>query len=101
MNSGALDKARLRKTELQAAGLLTRASPTDKARADPYSLRKAITAFCYECMGGDGEPGARQHVRNCTSPKCPLYAVRPWQKDDNTGDSQDSGAGCDISNRAF
>ena len=60
-------------------GLLKRLSPVEKAQADPRSLRKAINAFCYECMGGDGEPGARDHVRNCTAPKCPLYPVRPWQ----------------------
>lgn len=78
-----LDKARLKKDELKAAGLLVRTSPTDKSRADPTSLRKAITAFCYECMGGDGEAGVRGHVRNCTSPKCSLFAVRPWQRDED------------------
>ena len=77
-----LDKARLKKNELKTLGLLKRANPTQKAAADPRSLRKAITAFCYECAGGDGEPGARSNVRNCTAPHCPLYRVRPWQKGD-------------------
>lgn len=79
----ALDKARAKKTELKAAGLLVRQSPIERAKADPFSLRKAITAFCYHCMGGDGEPGARKHVRECTFRNCPLYPVRPWQKDED------------------
>ena len=86
MNSTALDKARARKAELQSAGELVRLSPLDRAKADPLSLRKAITAFCYRCMGGDGEPGVRDHVRNCTAPSCPLFKVRPWQ------DSEDDAA---------
>jgi hypothetical protein len=79
----ALDKARARKDELKARGELVRLSPLERSQADPLSLRKAITAFCHCCMGGDGEPGARGHVRNCTSRKCPLYAVRPWQREDD------------------
>lgn len=81
MNS-ALDKARARKAELKASGELRVLSPIDRAKADPLSLRKAITAFCYRCMGGDGEPGVRESVRNCTAPNCPLYKVRPWQRGD-------------------
>ena len=82
MNSSPLDKARLKKTELEAAGLLRRLSPVEKARADPRSLRKAVTAFCYECVGGDDEPGARKEVTNCTAKGCHLYPIRPWQQND-------------------
>jgi hypothetical protein len=43
------------------------------------SLRKAIDAKCRECIydphSGDGT--WRQQVEGCTSPKCPLFAVRP------------------------
>lgn len=43
------------------------------------SLRKAINAFCKECIydqhGGTGT--WRQQVEACTSYKCPLWDVRP------------------------
>lgn len=49
-------------------------NPIDKARQNPLSLRKAVTAKCYECMGFE-----KMAVRDCTSPGCPLFNVRPWQ----------------------
>lgn len=73
-------KAREAREARKAAGLGATAGPLEKARAEPKSMRKAITAFCYECMGGDGEPGARGFVRDCTAPQCALYPLRPWQK---------------------
>jgi len=82
MNQGNLVRANAQKSRLKSLGLLKVTSPTQRAFADPKSLRKAITAFCFECMGGDGEPGARKHVRGCTSPNCPLFRVRPWQQAD-------------------
>jgi hypothetical protein len=38
------------------------------------SLRAAINSFCLECCMWE-----RGEVRRCTSPACPLYAVRPYQ----------------------
>ncbi len=75
-----LDKARAKKKELKSSGMLKVVSPTQRALAAPKSLRKAVTAFCFECVGGDGEPGARNQVRNCTAHRCPLFGVRPWQR---------------------
>lgn len=80
MNHDKLARANDQKNRLKSLGLLKPTSPLNKALADPKSLRKAVTAFCYECVGGDGEPGARIHVRNCTTRNCPLFRVRPWQK---------------------
>lgn len=80
MNQSKLARANAQKNALKSLGMLQVSSPTQKAHAAPKSLRKAVTAFCYECVGGDGEPGARNHVRNCTAPNCALFAVRPWQK---------------------
>lgn len=71
--------ANAQKMRLKSLGLLRVTSPTQKAQEDPKSYKKAVVAFCYECMGGDGEPKARDHVRNCTAPKCPLFLVRPWK----------------------
>jgi len=42
------------------------------------SLRKAINDKCKECIYDPEDRGNwRQQVQGCTSPKCPLFAVRP------------------------
>ena len=43
------------------------------------SLRKSINAMCRECIYDSNGGGGtwRQQVEACTSPKCPLFAVRP------------------------
>lgn len=79
MNQPSLNRANAQLNRLKSLGMLKKASPLAKAQADPKSLRKAVNLFCYECMGGDGEPNAKGHVRNCTSLKCPLFNHRPWQ----------------------
>jgi hypothetical protein len=56
-----------------------RLDPIQKAAANPKSLRLAITAKCWECMGGGLDPGTREAIRSCTSPACPLYPLRPFQ----------------------
>ena len=54
---------------------LTRMNPIQRSQANPRSLRLAINAKCYECLGC--LPSWRREVENCTSPKCPLFAQRP------------------------
>lgn len=49
-------------------------TPIEKLQDNPTSLRKAITAFCWLCVGE-----SRKEVTNCTTKNCPLYKVRPWQ----------------------
>ena len=61
-------------------GLPARKNPIERAKENPESLRKAITAKCYECVGMEGDPGFRETIRTCTGYKCPLYPVRPYQK---------------------
>jgi hypothetical protein len=39
------------------------------------SRKWAIVAFCQECVGYD-----RDQLKNCSSPTCPLYKWRPYQK---------------------
>ena len=75
-----LEKARIRLREKREAGVTARLSPTDKAQLKPNSLRLAVTAKCVECMGGASVPNFRKDIRECTSPTCPLYAVRPYQR---------------------
>ena len=45
------------------------------------SLRATIDAKCKECIYDPHEMGAwRMQVEACTSPDCPLYAVRPLSR---------------------
>ena len=56
-------------------------NPVDAAKANPGSMKAAIKAFCWTCVGQDADPGAKFRVRDCdVGPKCPLYDHRPWQK---------------------
>ena len=68
-----------------------RLNPIEKAKANPKSLRAAVTAKCFECMGGGEDTGTRKLIRACTShASCPLYPVRPYQaKEKDDGDSND------------
>ena len=48
------------------------------------SLRKAVNAKCKECIYDPYQPGAwKQQVQACTSPKCPLFPVRPISSSKN------------------
>jgi hypothetical protein len=50
-----------------------------REQGNPNSLRLAITAKCFECLGGQDAKNIRQEIRECTSTTCPLYPVRPYQ----------------------
>ena len=54
-----------------------RLNPMQKLEKNPTSLRLAVNAQCWSCMGGTKE--SVEDIRNCTSPKCPLYAVRTYK----------------------
>jgi hypothetical protein len=75
-----LEKARQKTRELRAAGVILRKNPLEKAAAKPTSLRLAITAKCYDCVGQDADPGWHGRIRDCLCPKCPLHPVRPYQQ---------------------
>ena len=83
-NVNALEEGRKlaneRMKERIAQGLPARKTPIERANEQPDSLRRAITAKCYECVGMDDDPDWRRSVRECTSYKCPLYPVRPYQQ---------------------
>ena len=53
-------------------------SPLEKAALRPDSLRLAINAKCYDCIGQDADPDWRGSIRNCVCNDCPLYSVRPY-----------------------
>lgn len=61
-------------------GLSAFRTPIERANDKPDSLRCAITAKCYECVGMGTDGNYRDIIRTCTSYSCPLYKLRPYQK---------------------
>jgi len=53
--------------------------PMEKLRQNPKSLRAAINAKCWDCVGMDSDPAPRWRIGNCEMRDCGLYAVRPYQ----------------------
>lgn len=54
--------------------------PVSVHLADPKSLRKAINAHCWDCVGGKADSqNPRRLVRECEIVHCNLHPVRPWQ----------------------
>ena len=71
----AIEKAQAAVRAMRDAGIVPeRLTPIEKAKRNPKSLRLAVTAFCWSCVGGN-----RNDVRSCTATECPLYALRPYQ----------------------
>ena len=84
-----LQKAHAALAERREAGLVApRLDPIAKAKANPKSLRLAITAKCFECMGGGEDTGTRKLIRACTSSNCPLHPLRPYQAKDKENDHE-------------
>ena len=76
--------AQKKRKEMAEAGISVKEkNPIEHLLLDPLSLRKSITAFCYNCMGGtEKEPpdaNWRKEIKHCTSVGCPLMEVRPYQ----------------------
>lgn len=76
-----LENAQVKLKEMRDAGWSPiHLDPVQQANASPNSLKKAIKAYCWVCVGADADPGAKQRVRDCSvGPKCPLFPHRPWQ----------------------
>ena len=75
-------KAALARANVKArkdAGLPGYKDPIEKHVEDPHSLRKAVNAKCYDCMGRDSDPGVIDRIRTCDVVKCTLNSVRPYQ----------------------
>lgn len=75
-----LELAREAKAAKRESGELKVLNPIEKAADNPKSLRLAVNAFCWDCVGGDADPGPKQRVRDCAVQGCPLWSHRPWQK---------------------
>ena len=52
---------------------VVRLNPIQKAKENPTSLRLAINAMCYSCLGC----GTAQEIRDYSCFNCPLHPVRP------------------------
>jgi hypothetical protein len=79
MNIEGLQKAHDARERMRAEGRpIEVLSPLERARRKPTSFRLAINAKCFDCAGG-----SRNEVRRCPAVRCPLHALRPWQRDDH------------------
>lgn len=76
-----MQKGQEKMRELRASGWKPVVlNPVERAKANPNSLKAAIKAACWVCVGTDADPGAKFRVRDCAvGEKCPLYPHRPWQ----------------------
>ena len=76
-----LEKAQQVLRERREAGIkIEIKNPIEKAASRPDSLRLAINAKCYDCIGQDADPDWRGSIRNCVCTDCSLFPVRPYQK---------------------
>jgi hypothetical protein len=84
-----LEKAHAAMAARRAAGIkLVQLNPLEKAAKNPTSLRLAINAKCWDCQGGDCDPGIRQRIGACSVTKCPLHPVRPYQRADESEEQE-------------
>lgn len=80
-----LQKAHAARAAKIAAGEpIERLNPAEKAQRNPTSLRLAINAKCFDCVGGENADGGfRRCIRECpSSARCSLHALRPYQHSD-------------------
>lgn len=57
------------------------ATPLEILARNPRSLRAAINAKCWDCVGQDADPAPRRRIGECGCTSCPLHAVRPYQRE--------------------
>jgi hypothetical protein len=76
-----LQLAQKKQREMREAGIAPeRFDPIEKARRNPNSLRAAINAKCWDCVGAGFDPNPRRLIRECPCGKyCGLYPVRPYK----------------------
>lgn len=58
------------------------ASPGEKAKQNPNSLKAAIAAYCYHnCVGEEARNShsSKLFIKECRNETCHLWPHRPWQ----------------------
>lgn len=66
-------QAKLKSGEIE----VQRLDPIEKSKANPGSMKLAIRAHCYDCVGRD--TGYISDIRNCEIIECALHRFRPYQ----------------------
>lgn len=74
-------------------GLKKNKTPIEKAQDKPTSLRLAINAKCFDCVGCGFDPKPTNEIRNCKITTCPLWNVRPYQNKKPAGHRSKQSAG--------
>ena len=76
-----LKRAREKRKQMAENGIKIQIkNPIEKARDNPRSLRLAVNAMCYDCVGQDHDTGTRKRIRECAAEGvCPLHPLRPYQ----------------------
>jgi len=53
----------------------------EKAQAKAREMREAaINGKCWDCQGGQSDPGIRERIGTCPVASCCLHPVRPYQR---------------------
>jgi len=76
------DPALMRTPEAQRKAAETRKlDPIERAERKPTSLKLAIAANCFQCVGGrhGGPPAYPALIRECEIADCALHRHRPYQ----------------------
>ena len=68
-----------RRREAGETIVLERKDPVQKAKENPNSLRLAINAHCFQCMGSGADPIVRASIRYCPVHSCSLHPVSQYQ----------------------
>ncbi|MBI2801252.1 MAG: hypothetical protein HYX63_13405 [Gammaproteobacteria bacterium] len=74
-----LSAANAKRRELKETGELEILDPLEKAYRDPTSLKLAIHAMCFECLGRDHDLNVKNEIGSCAAYACPLWDLRPYQ----------------------
>ncbi len=83
LNISALEMARKRRADMAEQGIkVVVLSPIEKAAKHPSSLRMAVNAMCWDCVGAGADANPRGAIRQCGIQTCPLWNVRPYQAKD-------------------
>ena len=56
-----------------------RLNPTEKSKANPNSRLAAMNAKCFDCCCEQ-----YREVTLCKAKDCPLWLLRPWQKNETS-----------------
>lgn len=78
-----LEIAKEKREQMKAEGIkVVFKNPIEKALENPKSLRLAINAKCFDCVGRDYDPNYRARIRDCTAVDvCSLHPLRPFRDD--------------------